>query len=99
VAIDPTAATGSSSDVPASSSTRATDSLGSDAFMKLLLVQLQNQDPTSPQSNTEFIAQLAQFSSLEQLTSINKAVTSIAAVFESSGVNTADATSATEGKA
>ena len=58
-------------------STRA-NSLGSDAFLKLLVVQLQNQDPTSPQSNTEFIAQLATFSSLEQLTSINKAVTSMA---------------------
>ena len=61
----------------AESSTRA-NSLGSDAFLKLLVVQLQNQDPTSPQSNTEFIAQLATFSSLEQLTSINKAVTSMA---------------------
>jgi flagellar basal-body rod modification protein FlgD len=51
--------------------------LGSDAFLKLLVVQLQNQDPTSPQSNQEFIAQLAQFSSLEQLTSINQAVTAM----------------------
>ena len=59
------------------SSSRA-NSLGSDAFLKLLVTQLQNQDPTSPQSNTEFIAQLATFSSLEQLTSINKAVTSMA---------------------
>lgn len=54
------------------------NSLGSDAFLKLLVVQLQNQDPTSPQSNTEFIAQLATFSSLEQLTAINKAVSSMA---------------------
>lgn len=49
--------------------------LGRDAFLKLLITQLQNQDPTSPQSDTEFIAELAQFSSLEQLTSINQAVT------------------------
>ena len=54
------------------------DSLGSNAFLKLLVTQLQNQDPTSPQSNTEFIAQLATFSSLEQLTAINKAVSSMA---------------------
>jgi flagellar basal-body rod modification protein FlgD len=57
------------------------DSLGSEAFLKLLIVQLQNQDPTAPQSNTEFIAQLATFSSLEQLTAINKAVTTMSDFF------------------
>ena len=61
-------------------STRA-NSLGTDAFLQLLVTQLQNQDPTNPESNTEFVAQLATFSSLEQLTSINKAVTSMAQVF------------------
>jgi flagellar basal-body rod modification protein FlgD len=59
------------------------DSLGSDAFLKLLITQLQNQDPTAPQSDTEFVAQLATFSSLEQLTSINTAVTSMSKFFES----------------
>ena len=79
MSIDATQGTGGTAppSAAAESSTRA-NSLGSDAFLKLLVVQLQNQDPTSPQSNTEFIAQLATFSSLEQLTSINKAVTSMA---------------------
>ena len=79
MSIDATQGSGGTptSTAAADASSRA-NSLGSDAFLKLLVTQLQNQDPTSPQSNTEFIAQLATFSSLEQLTSINKAVTSMA---------------------
>ena len=45
--------------------------LGKDAFMELLVTQLQYQDPLSPMDSTAFTAQLAQFSSLEQLTGIN----------------------------
>jgi flagellar basal-body rod modification protein FlgD len=44
--------------------------LGQDAFLKLLVTQLQNQDPLDPMDDTEFIAQLAQFSSLEKLTAM-----------------------------
>jgi flagellar basal-body rod modification protein FlgD len=45
-----------------------------DDFLKLLVTQLQNQDPLNPASNQEFAAQLAQFSSLEQLMEMNKAL-------------------------
>lgn len=46
--------------------------MGQEAFLKLLVAQLQNQDPLNPQENHEFVAQLAQFSSLEQSIGINE---------------------------
>lgn len=47
--------------------------MGKDDFMKLLIAQLQNQDPTNPMQDTEFIAQMAQFSSLEQTMNLTAA--------------------------
>ena len=48
----------------------AMEGLGRDAFLKLMVAQMANQDPLSPMSETESIAQLAQFSSLEQMTNM-----------------------------
>jgi len=54
--------------------TTGSSALGKDDFLKLLVTQLQNQDPLNPMDNTEFTAQLAQFSSLEELQNLNGAM-------------------------
>jgi len=66
-------------DTSKSSSTSATatthkTSLDQDAYLKILVAQLNHQDPNNPMDDKEMTAQLAQFSSLEQLTSINKGI-------------------------
>jgi flagellar basal-body rod modification protein FlgD len=58
--------------------TTVTKELDRDAFMNLLVTQMQNQDPMNPMKDTEFIAQLAQFSSLEQMQQVNSNLTLLA---------------------
>ncbi|PIC75422.1 flagellar hook assembly protein FlgD [Sporosarcina sp. P17b] len=55
------------------------DTMGKDAFMKILIAQMANQDPTNPMKDTEFVAQMAQFSSLEQTMNLANAFEKFAA--------------------
>ncbi|MEZ5284217.1 MAG: flagellar hook capping FlgD N-terminal domain-containing protein [Vicinamibacterales bacterium] len=71
----------SAADTTNTSNVASGDALGQDAFLKLLITQLQYQDPTQPQADGEFLAQLAQFSTLEQLQAMNAKLDVIAGVF------------------
>jgi flagellar basal-body rod modification protein FlgD len=72
-----TIAISSLSTIPDSVTDTATSSagdLGEDAFLRLLVTQMQYQDPLDPQSNEEFVAQLAQFTQLEKMTEANESL-------------------------
>ena len=60
-----------------SASVKAKKDMGKDEFLNLLVTQLKYQDPLNPMGGQEFSAQLAQFSSLEQLTNMNTTLTGI----------------------
>lgn len=60
-----------------SSQTNSGDEMGKDVFLTLLVAQMENQDPLNPMEGTEFTAQLAQYSSLEQLYNVNDNLVSI----------------------
>ena len=57
--------------------------LGRNEFLSLLIAQLENQDPTSPQDNGEFVSQLAQFSALEQSQKMSDSFNQFASAFQS----------------
>lgn len=80
-AIDPTtsAATTTPTTQPAGAAATPQTSLDKNDFLKLLVAQLQHQDPMQPTDNTQFMAQLAQFSTLEQITNVGDEVSRLAA--------------------
>jgi flagellar basal-body rod modification protein FlgD len=57
-----------------------------DAFTKMLVAQLQNQDPMAPQDNQAMVAQLAQFSSLEQMQQLNQNILGLAVLQQTNAV-------------
>ncbi|MGX8176240.1 flagellar hook capping FlgD N-terminal domain-containing protein [Exiguobacterium artemiae] len=64
----------SSFQLPEKTKTPSSNSMDKDMFMKILIAQLSNQDPTAPMEDKEFISQMAQFSSLEQMQAIGKGI-------------------------
>jgi len=66
--------------------TSKAQSMGKEDFLKMLVAQLKNQDPLNPMSGTDFATQLAQFSSLEQLTNLNNGITNLG-LYQSSQAN------------
>jgi flagellar basal-body rod modification protein FlgD len=62
---------------------KKTNDLGQDAFLQLMITQMKNQDPLSPQKNSEFVAQLAQFSSVQGLEKLNNNFNAFTSGFQS----------------
>lgn len=58
--------------------------LGQDVFLELMITQMRNQSPLDPQDNSEFVAQLAQFSSVEGLDKLNTTTENMSSMFQSS---------------
>jgi flagellar basal-body rod modification protein FlgD len=67
----------------AAATTKKSNDLGQDAFLQLMITQMKNQDPLAPQSNSEFVAQLAQFSSVQGLEKLNTSFNAFSSGFQS----------------
>jgi len=71
VTVDPILSSSQSTAQAQAATASVTPALGKEDFMKLLLAQLEHQDPMNPQDDAQFVSQLATFSSLEQLQTAN----------------------------
>lgn len=71
------ATSGQAGSATASTDVKGKGAMGQSEFLKLLVTQMKNQDPTNPMDNQQLTAQMAQFSSLEQLMNINTGLTNL----------------------
>ena len=76
-----------SSDQYSAASRTVSNELDKDAFLRLLIAELSNQDPMNPMDDREFIAQMAQFSTLEQMTNMTKALEGVSSMEQYSAVS------------
>lgn len=74
----------------------SSDTSDQDMFLTLMLQQMQNQDPTEPVDNQQWLAQLAQYSSLEQMTNMNEGLAGVAEALEQLTGNIAQSNSITQ---
>lgn len=74
------------SGAPGSSGLPTKEALDRDAFMKLLVTQLENQDPIEPVANEDFVAQLATFSSLGELEELNDSIVAMISLNQSNAL-------------
>ena len=63
---------------------KKSNELGQSAFLELMITQMNNQNPLDPQENSEFVAQLAQFSTVEGIEKMNSSLDSMSSSFQSS---------------
>lgn len=76
----------SSADPVSLSQASGSDALGKDAFMRLLVQQMRNQDPLEPAKNEEMLAQLAQFQNLEEMDELNNNIVGLAVLQQSNAL-------------
>jgi flagellar basal-body rod modification protein FlgD len=72
-----TAATAASLNAPTPTASSSSSGLSQTNFLKLLMAQMQNQDPSSPTSPTDYVTQMAQFSSVQGITQLNQNITNL----------------------
>ncbi len=81
----PAALSASATDTSQETATGSAQTLGKDDFLQLMIAQLKNQDPMDPVKNEAYIAQLATFSSLEQLIAIKEGINLLAGIETDAG--------------